>query len=448
MGGGYGQVKILLVLIIPILAIAQDTGMAYENKSATEIALSIKNSNISPIHDANIIGDLDLHGYNISCKIYITNSTFNGKVNFGGSIFNKDVNFSKSIFKDSVDFNRSAFLDNAKFEGAEFDKEVTFRSSKFNKPIYFTESIFNDLADFWKGTFDFAYFVNARFQNADFSFASFNKDVYFTNTSYDGSALFGCAKFDSNFICESSIFNNVTSFQSSKFNNHADFYHTDFTASNFQNVEFFKDVFFSEAQFKNNTQFTESIFNGRTNFTHSNFNEIVDFDRSRFSGNIIGWRYLENKFKSDEATYFTLISNFKDHGQFDDANDCYYSYRFHYMSSPLDYLSFASCGFGVRWLHTIYSGIFCIILFGFVYSFMINQNGSNKYTRIQRILKSIWFSAVVLLSVPSELYPQRSKEYKKYANQIKYHLPILERLIGWGLLLLLINTLSRLMIHY
>ena len=148
-------------------------------------------------------------------------------------------------------------------------------------------------------------------------------------------------------------------------------------------------------------------------------------------------------------TYLGLIKNFKDYGQFDDADDCYYTYRSRNMKNSFsDTLAQYSCGFGVRWLQTIYFGIFWLVSFGLLYFLMITtQRGFKKEMIVKQLLNSFWFSAMVLLSVPSELYPRRNPIYKEYASKIKYHLPILERLIGWGILILFINTLSRTMLH-
>ena len=68
-------------------------------------------------------------------------------------------------------------------------------------------------------------------------------------------------------------------------------------------------------------------------------------------------------------------------------------------------------------------------------------------------MESVALSAVALLSLPKEFYPYGEKKYAKFIRQSIIRIPfrlmmVLERLIGWGLLILLINTINRVMIHY
>jgi hypothetical protein len=117
------------------------------------------------------------------------------------------------------------------------------------------------------------------------------------------------------------------------------------------------------------------------------------------------------------------------------------------LNKFLDVVALVSCGYGVSISNTIWFAISCIILFRIIYSFFFRIADSKDEDYIQQLKEALGFSAIVLLSIPTELYPQKNKKYKIYASQIKYHLPIVERLIGWGLLVLFINTLSRLMMR-
>jgi len=49
--------------------------------------------------------------------------------------------------------------------------------------------------------------------------------------------------------------------------------------------------------------------------------------------------------------------------------------------------------------------------------------------------------------MPRELFPKKINIYQEYTSKIKYHLPILKRLIGWAVLILFINNLNRVMMH-
>lgn len=130
------------------------------------------------------------------------------------------------------------------------------------------------------------------------------------------------------------------------------------------------------------------------------------------------------------------------------------------------FLARETCGFGVVWQKTIGFAIDIIIIFGFMYFigywreglkealFKQKLNSNSKLVKIsQIILESIAFSAIVLLSLPKEFYPYGEKKYSKFIGHRLIIIPfrlliIIERLIGWGLMILLISTVSRVMIHY
>jgi len=87
-------------------------------------------------------------------------------------------------------------------------------------------------------------------------------------------------------------------------------------------------------------------------------------------------------------------------------------------------------------------------------AFKQKLQSKHKLYKIMRIfLESVAFSAVALFSLPKEFYPYGEKKYAKFIGRNFIRIPIrllmvFERLIGWGLLILLINTVSRMMIRY
>jgi hypothetical protein len=162
---------------------------------------------------------------------------------------------------------------------------------------------------------------------------------------------------------------------------------------------------------------------------------------------MFGWSEIANSFDGDEATYLALIKNLKDHGQFDDANDCYFNYRIHYMSNLYDRLALFTCGFGVRWENTIFCGLCVFIFFGLIYLIIIyGHYEPDKIEYEKQIIDSFWISAIALVSAPKEFGPDAKSDYFENIRALRI-LAIFERLIGWSLLILLINTLSRVMIR-
>ena len=366
----------------------------------------------------------------IASPIRINDSIFDGFVYFNNSIFNEMTDFSGS------NFTRDAYFRGATaFSNATFSTDAFFNKATFNKNADFIGTSFNNV-DFNNAIFrGDAQFYGARFKSALFIKANFSEDTQF------GEATFGMTWFDE------ATFNGNASFDGAKFEN-AFFPKATFNRCViFGNAIFSQNAGFSEVTFSKNALFLGTNFSGDTRFDGARFKNAF-FSRATFGGYFFGWNDIKNALTCDEVTYLKLIKNFKDHGQFDDADDCYYTYRSRYMKGPSDYLAKITCGFGVRWVQTIYFGIFWLLFFGLIYFLMIvAQCHFNKYIIIKQLLNSFWFSAMVLLSVPSELYPKKIDIYKEYTSKIKYHLPILERLIGWGVLILFINTLSREMLH-
>ncbi len=208
------------------------------------------------------------------------------------------------------------------------------------------------------------------------------------------------------------------------------------------------------------------MFNSSADFVGARFEKELFFYDADFKNFELSWASIGNRIICGGPTYLRLIKNFRDLEQFEDADRCYYQYRnwkrenrpFGWIKA-MDYLAWLSCGYGVRWQYTILSGLFVVALFGIYFEFnYLSRSVANFFFRNSRrnpptsdlwrsVKKSISFSAMILLSLPSDWYPYGKDEY---SNTVKSHLyaAILERLIGWGLMLLLIRTLTRLMVRY
>ena len=362
--------------------------------------------------DINKLGGDDAR--KVVSYIRIDDSRIVGNVIFNDTVFN------------NISFKNTSFFRPVSFRDSKFKGYVDFRDSKFNGPVDFSGASFADASNFDKSQFNsYANFMNSHFRD----------DATFIESAFNGVAQFIGANFTGAGNFDRSSFNKYTCFMRSKFNG---------------------DAVFRDSKFNMNVDFMESQFKGDSQFNNAKPNGTVCFNKATFSGYVWGWNEIKNSLSaSDEATFLGFIKNFKDHGQFDEADDCYFTYRYYDMgrSSDLlgwinDHLSLITCGFGVRWQYTIIFGTICILIFGIIYlMIMIKQNGFDKEVIVKQLLDSLWFSTMVLLSVPSELYPNKSSTYKDYTKKIKYHLPILERLIGCGIVILFINTLSRVMLH-
>jgi hypothetical protein len=68
---------------------------------------------------------------------------------------------------------------------------------------------------------------------------------------------------------------------------------------------------------------------------------------------------------------------------------------------------------------------------------------------LQKLKEAIFFSLTLLFSAPTDWFVNLfgNDKYKDIVTANKYTI-FLERVIGWSLLILLVNTLSRVMIRY
>jgi hypothetical protein len=321
--------------------------------------------------------------------------------------------------------------------------------TRFEKKAIFRDSQFNGDADFSRAEFN---------SSADFDGAQFNSSAIFWGTSFKGAQ----ADF------KRSSFYGLARFWSTRFDvEMADFGWSQFGGdASFWDAKFGGDAAFKGSRFKGTADFMLAQFNRSVDFMGTRFEKELFFNDVRFISLKISWEFMRDRLICNGQTYLGLIKNFKDMEQFEDADGCYYQYRDWKRKDRdigwpkfFDYLAWLSCGYGVRWQHTILSGILVMLLFGIYFEYSnIAKSISDLLTQrdardvrirntVKSIKKSLSFSAMILLSLPSDWFPYGKDEY---SSSVKSHLysAILERLIGWGLMLLLIGTLTRLMVRY
>ena len=418
---------IVLILVISLLAV-DGTENSSENTLrmvlASEILAKIQMG--EPVEYDHVIvkGDLDLSGLCLPVK-HINRTIFEiefidltetlnviaSPIKISDSVFDGFVSFGNAVFTE-INFHGSNFTKNADFKGVTFSGEFDLGSATFTKD-----------ADFRRATFS----GNDLFQEAmaDFSKAIFRGYADFNGAIFSENAGFECATFSEDADFSNAIFNKIAVFKGATFG---------------------RDAAFIGATFSRDANFQEAAFSGDTNFRKAMFNAKTNFIGSRFSKYFFGWTDVKNKFYCDEAAYLSLIKNFKDNGQFNDADDCYYQYRFTKMFSNIQYdvpgfisdvLSLIIFGYGVKLMMTFFLALFIIFIFGLWFS--KDMDGD--------LLKALSMSVITILSLPSDWL---GSEKSQYSGFISEHIKsaTLERLIGWSLLIILVNTLSRLMIRY
>ena len=191
----------------------------------------------------------------------------------------------------------------------------------------------------------------------------------------------------------------------------------------------------------------EAKFNDGVTFQNATFKEIIVLSSTETVGIFNGWNSIKNNISCDETTYLNLIKNFKDHGLFNDADQCYFKYRCEYISSPLDWFGWITCGFGVRLDFIIGWSIIIIISFAILYW---NTNSVYKLTNSRRALKfqrfrnlsfndALFFSSLVFFT----LHPPPDWEY---SGNWRYWV-LLEDILGGAFIALFIVVLGNLVIR-
>jgi hypothetical protein len=307
------------------------------------------------------------------------------------SIIKGNVNFTKIAFYEGVNFSGTQFNGFADFKGSEFNGVTNFRDSKFNKPTDFRGSEFNEVTDFKKTEFygDTNFIETVFNEDTDFENSKFNKPTDFRGSKFSRSIAFERSKFqevyfsgsqfDGNAYFNRSQFEEYTTFWKSRFNANAYFMESKFNGdTNFRETEFNGDTKFTYSKFNKPTDFSSSKFKGKTDFNESQFNGEADFSLAKFSmnANFIGatfigdalfeganfeeglslvrtkydrlyirwisftkpryqWKFLKNwrrvnNLAYEETAYLLLVENFRKIGFFEDADECYYTYRKNY----------------------------------------------------------------------------------------------------------------------
>lgn len=377
---------------------------------------------------AVIVGDL-AHDGPIASPITIVDCVIEGDVRFDGAILQRMVNFEKTRFNGSASFNGARFLGYANFSQCEFHGPASFRGTSFRGPTSFWRSVFAEFSTFRRAVFDGAQadFHMARFQgDASFNFASFPADkADFEEARFDGLANFQQAVFDGEAIFLGSTFHGPADFSKSRFN----------TTSKFIGSRFFRQLYLEDVEYK-----------------------VFD----------ITWESIRYRLVCDEPGYIELIKNFRTLGLFDDADSCYYQYRdwkrinrpaYEWGGVLWDTLSWITCGYGVRWTHTVLTGIAIILIFGIYFGLSESRRVMRDYLSGQisvgalawglrrEIHSTALLSVICLLSLPGEMYPYGRIAYAKFLRR-HFFAVVLERILGWGLMLILIGVISRMIVRY
>ncbi len=349
---------ILILMILPLVVHGSEdpSGAHTREVQAREILSKIQNGEPVEYDHVVVRGDLDLSKSDlperyvsrtmyeidrgglsetlkvVNSSIRINDSAFDGfvdfsnayfnatTIDFSGSNFSKYANFHGATFVDYVDFQQALFRESADFHGTTFSGYADFDAARFRGNAELSGAEFSGYASFIEANFNgYAEFSDALFPgDAIFEGVTFREDAYFGGTSFSGYASFNKAAFRGYAVFESATFSRYADFDAVSFSDEV----------YFSEAEFDWYASFSETIFSKYAEFSGATFKGDVGFVGATFRGEVNFNGATTRGYFFGWDDIKIALTGDEATYLGLIQNFRNHDQFDDANDCCLIYRY------------------------------------------------------------------------------------------------------------------------
>jgi hypothetical protein len=270
--------------------------------------------------------------------IKIINSRINGNVNFSNIYFKDSINFENTTFIEDANFSYSFFKGPSDFTSSKFSRDADFEYSEFSKDAKFDNSMFAGEANFRNSNFArISYFIASNFSNkSTFLFSVFNGPAYFAASEFYNELIFEFSTF-----LEPAYFNGC---------------------------KFYGPTSFQYSTFKSNAFFLDAKFFDELNLKLTGYDKLyLDWD------NIIKFKYDEESY---DASYQSLIENFKKIGFMIDADNCYYQFRVDQLLKgnsndkfilPFNFGAWIFYGFGKKPIYPLLWSIFFIILFGFLW---------------------------------------------------------------------------------
>jgi uncharacterized protein YjbI with pentapeptide repeats len=298
--------------------------------------------------------------------------------------------FSETIFKETVYFRGAQFIKNANFGGSRFIKDADFGNSQFRREASFSGSQFEGEAAFSRSLFS---------QNVSFSKSQFNKDVFFRKSKFSEDSNFNGSHFKGEANFRESQFCKKAKYRKSQFYQDVDFSRSKFNGSiiDFELAHFMADAFFDDVEI------TERLSLSRTKYEKL-YIRWKNVTKPKYRWNILeNWRWVALTYEKNhgEATYLSLIENFKKLGFFEDADNCYYYYRNERRRDlpkpyrPADWILMVLYGYGVRPIRLLIWALIFFSAFGLLYA---TQGGAFGFARIVSPIDALNVSYTLLLS--------------------------------------------------
>jgi len=430
---------------------------------ASNILDKIENNEDIKYDHVRIIGDLDISDLKLSLtqdnkkyinsSIEISRSEIDGLVKFNDAEFSKYVMFYDTNFLEETEFKDVLFCSNVVFIDSIFEDEVHLDDTQFLGQSYFDKATF-------KG---YVSFLNANFYNlTNFRSSQFEKAAGFKDAIFEGGAYFQKVQFKGDVYFSDSEFKKEVMFTSSEFEDYAEFRDTVFHKNvYFDGTVFKKNVFFDiypdppsrrGTRFEGDLILDDAVIHSM-NLNNAEFDGRISLNNSDFSRLKTDWTALKGPLYYNGPVYLALIKNFKEQEQFEDADQCYFDYRYQSRDGWMDYLSWISCGFGVRPQNTVFLSATLILIFGIIYWLVggIERTpvpGDNeKQKRAGRTRKRSMRDLGVALFFSLLVFTFQARgEWR--AVRFYRLVAVLEGVLGIGLIALFVVTLANIMIRY
>ena len=367
--------RLLLILSFAISA------AAVEQTPAGGIVYNLRDStSTDTISAETIMRTIEIAGQDdvLKCDSLVVK----GKTNFPDTVF-CELDFRNSIFINEVSTPRylvTVFLSNVDLSCAQFLSEAGFYWAVFNSTADFTGVKFNSEAVFEGAKF----YLVAKFEEAEFcSSADFREAQFFSNARFHSAQFLSVASFI--FV----VFNSEADFIGVKFNSN----------SYFPWANFLSDALFGSAEIKGTLYLRTAFFDTAASIMldYTKYSEIL-IDWSQIRGKIsfldkkhnsfrkaFDHSHLQSIFQDVAHVYIPLQKNFRELGQFDDEDGCYYEMKTierrceKGIGKIMPTILWLTCGYGVHPEYTFYSSIVLIFFFTWLYY----QHGAIEERKIE-----------------------------------------------------------------
>jgi hypothetical protein len=378
----------------------------------------------------------------IECEFY-------GETRFMGAIFGGYSTFDSAKFIDLTNFRTGA--SSIDFSNAKFAKGAHFGDAQFRKSVVFI----------WAQFISHNQFINAAY----FVGAKFHSRATFEEVLFDGVAHFGYATFFDDVDFKLAKFRDDVDFGDSRFYGHAKFQRVRFNESAyFMNASFWRNLVLTGAR-GYEMRLKNATFHGGSCISHSyaqiseKIRELesvlacpwdekcswkkahlwskscIMLDDSAIFHLYVKWDNIKNHIAYDSASYLALTKNFRDLGEFLEADLCYYQFRELErkkkninMSKIINMFENFYYGYGVYPFRAIPASFIIICIFTALYCL------GNQTCNLQTIGANLYNSTVIFTA------NSKSIEWDYwYLNTLS----LVEGLLGWLLMALFLVTLGR-----